>query len=88
MEIRYVEWLDSSSTSSWTPLSELKDTTVARCISVGFVVAESEEAVVLMQSFEPARDDDHRDFGDHTITIPKFAITKQTTLREAAENNS
>lgn len=84
LEIRYVEWLDSNGTGSWTTFKELREEKPAFCQSVGYVLTETEDAVSLLQSVFMAVSEDRLDSGMHHLIIPKVAITKQETLREAS----
>ncbi len=49
------------------------------CISVGYVLFETETYVALVQSF----DTQAATHADNYISIPKFAVTKSRTLRKA-----
>lgn len=77
-EIRYIEWVDSAQQSGWHHDDAFDDHGVAGCRSVGFVMRETDDEVLLGQS----QDYRHGNWSD-VIAIPKVAITKSTTLRKA-----
>ena len=76
-----VEWVDSSGTGGWQPLTQVVKMEPDRCISVGFVVNETDKYVTLIQSFTN-RKDSTTDEADHALTIPKRAITRIVTVRK------
>lgn len=79
-EIRLVEWVDSASQNGWGTLSELGHHGVSFCRSVGFVVRDGGDEVLLAQS----EDYRHGNWGD-VIAIPVVAIRQSVTLREPRE---
>ena len=70
-----IDWIDSCSRSGWHD-----DTTnrASRCQSIGFVVAEDDQAVTLALS--RASEDGMAPWCD-AITIPKTAIKRKRNLR-------
>ena len=81
MEIRRVEWIDSTGRGSWTTLKELRAIRPDLIISIGFVLCEDEDYLTLVQSYS-MRDETQNadDVGDNSICIPKFAISNSHTL--------
>lgn len=75
LEIRLIEWLDSAHNEGWV---SKKDDTLRPdpIVSVGFVVQETKEFVTIAQG------EGSDTYSDKTC-IPKFAVTKMTTLRKA-----
>ena len=71
----YVEWMDSFGRSGWAPLESLRAERPSKVVSVGFVLRENDEAVLIVQSLS-----DH-DNGDNSIVIPKVAITKMRRVK-------
>lgn len=81
-EVRYVRWLDSSGRGRWTMLSELSKETLCYCDSVGYVLAEYDDRVVLIMSLDLRADDlEAAPMGDNVTVIPKVAILDSITLR-------
>ncbi len=64
----WVEWVDSVAASGWVADQYAVSHNLA-CISVGFLVAESEEAITVAASISSAGQI------DCPITIPRCAIT-------------
>ena len=69
-----VTWVDSARSMEWTPYAPCLKPTV--CKSVGWVVAETEEVLVLAPHI--TIEDEPQRCGD--MTIPKCAIKKTQTL--------
>lgn len=76
-EVRLIEWLDAEGGSSWKPEADVATARPAHCISVGFVVAENKECVVLVQSLDPGNST-----ADNHLVIPARNIEAQVTLRK------
>lgn len=79
MEMRCVEWLDSSGGSGWEELNDIRRYRPLRIFTVGFVLDEGDSHVTLLQSYDERSDG--KPHGDHHITIPKFAIVKSRKVR-------
>jgi len=69
-----VEWIDSRSMDGWLRQSEL-ETTPANIRSVGWIVAESENSIVLAGTSAPELDQ----FAGMMV-IPKCCLTKRIDL--------
>lgn len=72
-EIVYIEWVDSTHQAGWLTEEDVQASGVARCVSVGFRVLETSDAITLALS-QDVRPEAGRPHGS-TITIPKQCIT-------------
>jgi len=73
-----VVWLDAmSDDNTWQELGELAKQTLKPVTCVGWILAEYEENIILISSF-----DEEAQMGGGGCTIPKTAIKKITHLRE------
>lgn len=75
VKIELVNWVDSCSHHGWKDSDP--DDYVAFCQSVGFVVRDAPDRVVL--ALNRSADEVTQPWGD-LITIPKTSITKRTVL--------
>lgn len=80
-EVRYIEWVDSMGGSGWEPLEEMSTYKPMAIKTAGFVVAEGEDFVTVLQSYDER--DKGRPHADNVISIPKVAITSMRTLFSA-----
>ena len=71
-----VEWLDSWSEHGWRPVSEGAELGPDHCVSVGFLINDAPDRLVLAHSVSTEIQN-----AAGWLTIPKVAITKQTMLR-------
>ena len=72
----WIEWEDTWGVSTWQPISRRRtDTEPTRCYSVGYVLNETDESVVLAMSIDTLGN------CDHSLTIPKNVILKRYTIR-------
>jgi len=70
MKIVKVSWIDSrGSRDRWVELEEIKKETICQCESIGFLVHEDNEKVVVMPHYGH---DPKQGCGD--MTIPKVSI--------------
>jgi hypothetical protein len=76
-EVRYVEWVDSTSETGWQLEADRDVLGVSGCQTVGFVLLDNDVALELAQSIDTS----HGNI-DAVLAIPKVAITKQVTLRK------
>lgn len=75
-EVRRVDWIDSCSQNGWHPTDEaLEKHGIGDCVSVGFVVKETDTEIFLAQS----KDNAHDNLAE-VIAIPKVCITGQAVL--------
>lgn len=66
-----VEWEDSMSTSGWAPTDKHNELSQdLRCISIGYVIADTKDRVILAQSQST-----HGSAAD-TISIPRSAVRR------------
>ncbi len=68
-----VDWVDSSSTRGWHPIDEVIE--LSRCVSVGFLMREDNEAIYLAGALA---DDELQ---SEMTVIPKTCIRKWRVLR-------
>lgn len=80
-KVACVEWLDSSEydDADWKSEEEVKELTPMRIKSVGIIVNEDDIYITLASSVNNYDLDCEAQFGG-LITIPKFAIVKQSTF--------
>ena len=82
-----VDWLDSKQpVPGWQWVSELEAPTPARCTSIGFLVGESDEALVLAQSLADADDHEHTQAGG-AMTIPRACVLNLSELAPSASSS-
>ena len=81
MKLVLVEWVDSQRRSAnWTPVTEVAKPRRGglRCCSVGWVVHDTKDAVVLMPNITDDGDDMQC---VHGLEIPKCSITRMRRLK-------
>lgn len=85
MEIVRVCWVDSNTWGGWHNIAsslEWAENAILDCESVGYLVYEDKEKIVLAMGLFYGKDDDPAlvaSFSELT-TIPKFAITKKDNI--------
>ena len=78
MKMVRVDWVDAmSDDNTWQELGELAKQTLKPVNCVGWILAEYEDNIILVSSF-----DEDAQMGGGGCTIPKTAIKKITHLRE------
>lgn len=79
-----VEWLDSAGNANWMAAGKAQDMRLSHCVSVGFLMRNDDEQVVLSQSFDPptAGSDETVTNVMHLLCIPKIAVTNVRRLVE------
>ena len=78
-----VLWLDSEHHSDWESLPsvlEEQETTSLECSSVGYLVAEKDDRIILATSFTIEEESETQI--SYFITIPRVAIVSQRELRK------
>lgn len=77
-----VEWIDShSAAASWQPLDELAvSVEPVRCRSVGWLVAETAEALLIVPHISGEQNESVRPYGKGDIAIPVRAILRRRVL--------
>jgi hypothetical protein len=81
MRVAHIEWIDSEADIGWEK-PEYESDWLGRCHSVGFVVAETDNYVVLANSVES----DHGECNGR-ISIPRSSILKMRTLCQIKTTN-
>lgn len=51
-QAEWVEWIDHAGSGGWQETAKAEETNLGRCHSLGFVVYEDEERIVLAQSVD------------------------------------
>jgi hypothetical protein len=75
-KIVLIEWVDSYSVyEQWDFLNDLKEPEIIKCKSVGFIVNETDESILIMPHISG-----DNEAGKGGICIPKLAIIKRTEL--------
>lgn len=78
-----IEWLDSrQSDGNWRYVRGYDASLPVKCVSVGWVVFDDGDTVVLAQSFGDIGDEDMQMAG--LKTIPSRAITRRVAIEEPA----
>ena len=78
MKMVRVDWLDAmSDDNTWQELDELSKQTLKPVTCVGWILAEYEENIILVSSF-----DEDAQMGGGGCTIPKTSVKKITQLKE------
>ncbi len=78
MKLVLIQWVDSAFAQGWMSRESIDAHKLSKCISVGLLVAESDEQVTIMQSASV----DKEQYGDG-ITIPKCSIKRMRQLKVA-----
>lgn len=73
-KVEIVDWVDPHSVDPWESLENLR-TDVAKIVSIGFVVKETEDALVLSLNWDAAEKNT-----SCAMIIPKQCITKRRTV--------
>jgi len=73
MEIIQIHWIDTSSIEGWHDRDIVDDPIDFNCHSVGYLLKETREYIMIAQSYQPDQ------FGD-LLYIPQIAIKKKTIL--------
>lgn len=81
IEIRHVQWIDSTTQQGWEGIERTADLVVDSCASIGFVFKEDEDQLILIQSYTNRPKPD-QNLINAAVVIPKFAITRAWTVRE------
>ena len=70
----HVYWIDITSDSSWRSLEDIKEESLPRCLSTGFLVSEDDDDIVrIVSDFNFKEDGSIDDCGNSTI-IPKCVV--------------
>ena len=71
----HVEWVDSNSCTDWEEHHEARDLPVATCHTVGMLVRDEPDRVVVATNYDATNDR-----SSQTIAIPKGCISRRWTL--------
>lgn len=75
-----VSWVDSEHNSDWSPLEAiLEDQGSLECLSLGYLIADKEDRIILATSLTAA--EDYEPLVSAYITIPKVCIVWMKDLR-------
>jgi hypothetical protein len=81
MKLVLIEWVDSHSGRGWQDIGKLKEATaVMHCRSVGWVVAQDKNSVVVVPHLN-GDEEGGINQGCGELSIPKRAIIRTTTLK-------
>ena len=70
----HVYWIDIQSDSSWRSIEDVKEDTLPRCLSTGFLVSDDDDDIVrIVSDFNFKEDGSIDDCGNSTI-IPKCVV--------------
>ncbi|WP_253710339.1 hypothetical protein [Bradyrhizobium sp. WD16] len=76
-----IEWVDSGQPiPSWQWLSEIGSRRAHKCVSVGFLVQDDENAKVLAPNLGASNGDDEWDQASGLMTIPTASVLKIVSL--------
>jgi hypothetical protein len=76
-----VEWKDSvQPVPNWMLLDEAPDLDAISCVSVGWIISQNDNVVMLVPNLGDHKDDNAQGCG--FIRIPRSAITRIVRLRE------
>lgn len=77
-KLTLIEWVDSYSVyEGWDFIKELAEPKVMKCLSVGWILKETEECILLMPHISGTNDNDTLGAGMGGLSIPKVAITNR-----------
>ena len=77
-KIVLVTWVDSTSTSHWQFPEDLKDEVLIRVTSIGFLVKETSDYIMIAQNYG-----DNPEQYSNITTIPRVSILKMNELDES-----
>lgn len=81
-----VKWIDSASTPGWASLDDIEEQldqhAFAECVTVGFIVKETDEYVALVMSLNLQNEVNTKTQGENLFIIPKSCIKTITNLRK------
>jgi len=71
-----VNWIDSCGhLRGWTPIEQLKELIAGECVSVGYLICQDKERIVIAPHIGPSKEDEEFE-GDGVFVIPQVAIKK------------
>ena len=69
----HVYWIDIQSDRSWRSIEDVKEDTLPRCLSTGFLISDDEDMIRLVSDFNFKEDFSIDECGNSTI-IPKCVV--------------
>ena len=69
----HVYWVDIVSDSSWRSVEDVKESSLPRCLSTGFLIDDNEEMIRIVSDFNFNDDGSIDECGNSTI-IPKSVV--------------
>ena len=69
----HVYWIDIESDSSWRSVEDVKESSLPRCLSTGFLIDDNEEMIRIVSDFNFNDDGSIDECGNSTI-IPKSVV--------------
>ncbi len=75
LRVVLVDWLDSAGQAHWISESRAKEMNLSHCTSVGFLMRDDAEQLVLAQSIDPPGIGEELMNVNHVLAIPKIAVT-------------
>ena len=69
----HVYWIDIQSDSSWRSIEDVKEDTLPRCLSTGFLIRDDEDMIRLVSDINFKEDVSIDECGNSTI-IPKCVV--------------
>ena len=69
----HVYWIDITSDSAWRSIEDVKEESLPRCLSTGFLISDEEEVIRLVSDFNFKEDGSIDECGNSTI-IPKCVV--------------
>jgi hypothetical protein len=83
MQLELIDWIDAHGSDGWHSMKRIEEFCYGLpCRTVGWVVAENEEALTLTSSYSTSKSATSPDSGSGYFTVPKKMITKRTVLRK------
>ena len=70
----HVYWIDIVSDSSWRSIEDVKESSLPRCLSTGFLVSEDDDDIVRIVSDFNFNDDGSIDECGNSTIIPKSVV--------------
>lgn len=80
MRLEHIVWVDSEVAAGWCDGADFDEPTLRRVQSVGWVIGESDDAIVIAAHVQI--EDGAVDVVADAMTIPKVAIVRRRRLRE------
>jgi hypothetical protein len=86
LKIVRIDWIDAASEEGTLPLSVAKELLPYHNTTVGFLLSDNDDRIVLVQELCDPRDSTHPEVCRGASVIPKICIISMTYLVEASPN--